>query len=50
MQQPRKSMEQGDKWEVPRSSTSQEIPRIYTAQKFITVSVTARHLSYREPH
>lgn len=35
--------------EAATSSARQEIPHIYTTQKFIIVSVRAHHLSYCEP-
>jgi len=40
---------QGYNSEETTSSASQEILHVYTAQKFIIVSLTAHHLSYCEP-
>ena len=39
------SMEQNPSWEANRFSASQEIPRIYGTQRFITAFTSARHLS-----
>jgi len=38
------SVEQSPSWEANRSSTSQEIPRIYGTRKFIPSFTTFRHL------
>jgi hypothetical protein len=40
---------QGHNSEAPTSSAIQEIPHVYTLQKFIIVSKRAHHLSYCEP-